>query len=225
MARVDARHVNLPNSPWQNWMGAIIQDLRPPGADKKRLPPASFPGNVSCMSAVEIAVKKVKNLSARQARELLGWLDERQANGKPSIRPRHRSRQSALARRKRNFKEWHDSVRGNTDWEPPRMPDDLVKAIPAVNFVLDTNAVSELRKPRPNSYFGQEMARLPPPHPISPNKRSKNGGMARARRRLAGALWQGGKIFITLNLCISEAAKQKCRERTCTTCDKHTNPN
>ena len=76
------------------------------------------------MSAVEIAVKKVRKLSARQARELLGWLDKRQANGKSSIRPRHRSRQSALARSKQNFKEWHDSIRGTTDWEPPRMPDD-----------------------------------------------------------------------------------------------------
>jgi hypothetical protein len=32
-------------------------------------------------------------------------------------------------------------------------------------------------------------------------------------RRLAEALWQGGKIVITLNLCIFEVAKQKCRER------------
>jgi hypothetical protein len=80
------------------------------------------------MSAVQIAVKKVKKLSARQARELLGWLDERQTNGKSSTRPRRKSRQSALARRKKKFKEWHDSVRGTTDWEPPRMPDDLVKS-------------------------------------------------------------------------------------------------
>jgi hypothetical protein len=40
------------------------------------------------MSAVEVAVKKVKKLSDRQARELLGWLDARQANGKSFIRPR-----------------------------------------------------------------------------------------------------------------------------------------
>jgi hypothetical protein len=79
------------------------------------------------MSTVELAVKKVKKMSVLQARELLGWLDGRQSNGKSSIRPRRRSRQSALARRKQKFKEWHDSVRGTTDWEPPRMPDDLVK--------------------------------------------------------------------------------------------------
>ena len=79
------------------------------------------------MSAVELAIKKVKKLSAPQARELLGWLNERQGNGKSSVRPRRRSRQSALARRKQKFKAWHDSIRGTTDWEPPRMPDDLVK--------------------------------------------------------------------------------------------------
>jgi hypothetical protein len=79
------------------------------------------------MSAVEIAVKKVRKLSARQARELLGWLDKHQTNGKSFTRLRRKSRPSALARRKQKFKEWHDSVRGTTDWEPPRMPDDLVK--------------------------------------------------------------------------------------------------
>jgi hypothetical protein len=79
------------------------------------------------MSAVELAVKKVKKLSAPQARELLGWLEKRQGNGKSSTRPRRSARQSTLARRKQKFKEWHDSVRGTTDWEPPRMPDDMVK--------------------------------------------------------------------------------------------------
>jgi len=37
------------------------------------------------MSAVELAVKKAKKLSARQARKLLGWLDERRGNGKSSV--------------------------------------------------------------------------------------------------------------------------------------------
>ena len=27
------------------------------------------------------------------------------------------------------LKAWQDSVRGTTDWEPPRMPDDLVKPV------------------------------------------------------------------------------------------------
>jgi hypothetical protein len=78
------------------------------------------------MSTVELAVRRVQKLSARQARELLGWLDEHQGNGSRSDRPQHRPRQSALARRKQKLREWYDSVRGTTDWEPPRMPDDLV---------------------------------------------------------------------------------------------------
>jgi hypothetical protein len=80
------------------------------------------------MSTVELAVRKVKKLSARQARELLGWLDARQANG---TAPKERSRSSrpkgAVRRSMQKLKAWQDSVRGTTDWEPPRMPDDLVK--------------------------------------------------------------------------------------------------
>ncbi|MDR3460373.1 MAG: hypothetical protein P4N60_23335 [Verrucomicrobiae bacterium] len=80
------------------------------------------------MSAVELAVKKVKKLSARQAKELLGWLDARQPKGaalKPSGRPARRKTTARRAMQK--LKAWQDSVRGTTDWQPPRMPDDLVK--------------------------------------------------------------------------------------------------
>jgi len=79
------------------------------------------------MSTVEMAVKKVRKLSPRQARELLSWLNKHGAETKPAAASRPGSRRSALGRRKQQFKEWQDSVRGTTDWEPPRMPDDLVK--------------------------------------------------------------------------------------------------
>jgi hypothetical protein len=79
------------------------------------------------MSAVELAVKKVKKLSAPQARELLGWLDKHQANGKLVKRRRQPLWRKGTARqRKEKHKAWLESVRGTTDWEPPRMPDDLV---------------------------------------------------------------------------------------------------
>jgi hypothetical protein len=80
------------------------------------------------MSAVELAVKRVKRLSDRQARELLAWLAKRPSNGtakkarKPSAR-----RKSKRPRTMREIMAWYDSIRGSTDWEPPRMPDDLVK--------------------------------------------------------------------------------------------------
>jgi hypothetical protein len=98
------------------------------GADKTRLPPASFPGNVCRMSAVELAVKKVKKLSAPQARELLGWLNGRPAKG-PSAKRRSQPwwRRGTPRQRMKKLKAWQDSVRLSTDWEPPRMPDDLVK--------------------------------------------------------------------------------------------------
>ena len=80
------------------------------------------------MSAVELAVRKVKKLSNRQARELLGWLAERQPNGISHEQPAH----SPSGKRKihpamKKLKAWQDSIRFTTDWEPPRMPDDLVK--------------------------------------------------------------------------------------------------
>jgi len=89
-----------------------------------------FPANVSIVSAVELAVRKVKKLSDRQARELLGWLAKRQPNGTAQERRAQATRRKAKARRSmRQLMAWHDSVRGTTDWQPPRMPDDLVKPV------------------------------------------------------------------------------------------------
>jgi len=75
------------------------------------------------MSTVELAVRKVKKMSARQARELLGWLAARQANGtslKKSGRPA--GRKSRARRSMHKLKAWQDSIRFTTDWQPPRMP-------------------------------------------------------------------------------------------------------
>jgi hypothetical protein len=80
------------------------------------------------MSAVELAVKKVKKLSAPQARELLGWLDGRKTNG-TAVKKRRRLpwwRTGTARQRKEKLKAWHDSVRGTTDWEIPRASDELV---------------------------------------------------------------------------------------------------
>lgn len=80
------------------------------------------------MSAVELAVKKVRNLSARQARELLAWLRLRQVTRRsPKQKSRNTRRQTLIRRSRRKLKAWHDSLRFTTNWEPPRMPDDLVK--------------------------------------------------------------------------------------------------
>ena len=89
-----------------------------------------IPANVFVVSAVELAVRNVRKLSDRQACELLGWLAKRQLNGTARMRRAQASRRRAKARRSMlQLKTWHDSVRGTTDWEPPRMPDDLVKPI------------------------------------------------------------------------------------------------
>lgn len=92
----------------------------------ERLLQIHFAVTMACMSMVELAVRKVKQLSGRQARELLSWLDARQTHG-IARRSQAAQRKSAARRRRKNLMAWHDSVRGTTDWEPPRMPDDLVK--------------------------------------------------------------------------------------------------
>jgi hypothetical protein len=82
------------------------------------------------MSTVELAVRKVKKLSARQARELLGWLTAQDPNGTYLKQPARTSRRKTTARRSmQKLKAWQDSIRFTTDWQPPRMPDDLVHPV------------------------------------------------------------------------------------------------
>src|ERR1039457_2586279 len=67
----------------------------------------NFRANVAGMSAVELAVRKVKKLSAGQARELLGWLSARPPNGtalKPSSRTARRKTSARRAMQK--LKTW-----------------------------------------------------------------------------------------------------------------------
>jgi hypothetical protein len=79
---------------------------------------------------VELAVRKVKKLSARQARELLGWLAARQPNGTYLKQPARTSRPKTTARLSmQKLKAWQDSIRFTTDWQPSRMPDDLVEPV------------------------------------------------------------------------------------------------
>jgi len=74
------------------------------------------------MSAVELAIRKVKKLSAKDARELLQWLNARTPK-----------RSSASNRKKQWSKKeiaaWHDSIRLTSDWEFPKMPNDLVRKV------------------------------------------------------------------------------------------------
>jgi len=93
------------------------------------LPLARRLPRLSCMSAVELAVKKVKRLSDQQARELLDWLGKQ-----PPVPARRKARQTRrrTAKRYPTTKEllaWYDSIRLTTEWAPPRMPDDLVKPV------------------------------------------------------------------------------------------------
>lgn len=85
---------------------------------------------ISAMSAVERAVKKVKGLSEKRAQALLDWLSQQESTS------RHVRRSSLVPPRKRKARRsmralmaWYDSIRGTTDWEPPRMPDDLVRRV------------------------------------------------------------------------------------------------
>lgn len=82
------------------------------------------------MSAVETAVKKVKSLSEKRAKALLGWLAEQESQPRRASRPASATRRKPKGRQSmRALKRWYDSIRGTTDWEPPRMPDDLVRRV------------------------------------------------------------------------------------------------
>lgn len=106
---------------------AVFGDSPDATISKPCLLQAALFDNVATMSAVELAVKKVKKLSNRQARELLAWLAKQQSNG---YSPSPTSPRKSKARRSmRKLKAWHDSIRFTTDWEPPRMPHDLVKPV------------------------------------------------------------------------------------------------
>ena len=72
------------------------------------------------MSAVELAVKEVRKLSPHEAKELLAWLGQKKAKG--ASRKKKNRRVS-----NKQMKNWYESIRLTTDWEPPRMPEDLVK--------------------------------------------------------------------------------------------------
>lgn len=81
------------------------------------------------MSNVQLAVKKVKGLSDTQARALLDWLAQQEPSpraAKPAAKTqRKRKRKPTMA----DVMAWYDSIRGTTDWEPPRMPNDLVQRV------------------------------------------------------------------------------------------------
>ncbi|HUS35394.1 MAG TPA: hypothetical protein VM680_08600 [Verrucomicrobiae bacterium] len=77
------------------------------------------------MSAVDLAISKVKKLSPSEARELLLWLDNRKsATAKHPTRRRRKKRKPLTMA---ELKKWEDSIRLTTDWEPPRMPNEMVK--------------------------------------------------------------------------------------------------
>jgi len=78
------------------------------------------------VSAVELAIRKVKGLSPKQAKELLGWLSAHQV---ASPRVRKPTRRKARPQSMRRVMAWYDSIRGTTDWAPPRMPNDLVRRV------------------------------------------------------------------------------------------------
>jgi hypothetical protein len=103
------------------------------------------------MSTVELAVKKVKKLSAPQARELLGWLDKHQGNGKPVKRRRQPWWRKGTARQRKEEIQGMARIRSRNDrLGAASNVRRTGQTISAVNFVLDTNAVSETRKSRPN---------------------------------------------------------------------------
>jgi hypothetical protein len=78
------------------------------------------------MSAVEIAIREVKKLSPEEANDLLSWLAARQSQ-RGTVKARRKK--SSRPRTMKQLKKWLDSVRLTTEWEPERMPGDLVSPV------------------------------------------------------------------------------------------------
>ena len=80
------------------------------------------------MSTVELAVKKGQGLSETEASALLDWLAQQKPHARvaePTKARRKPKRKQTMA----DLKAWHDSIRRTREWEPPRMPDDLVQRV------------------------------------------------------------------------------------------------
>ena len=158
-------------------LDGALSNVRPPGADKTRLPPASFPGNVCCMMRLKSLLKKSRNcLPARRGNCWAG-----STSARPTAIPHPTASQVSSKRagpqetelqRMARLRSWQHGL--GTASNARRFG----KAISAVNFVLDTNAVSELRKPRPNSYFGKKW------HPAAAAIRSRR---TNAQRTVEGS--------------------------------------
>ena len=85
---------------------------------------------VRFMSTVQLAVKKVKSLSDTQAEALLDWLAQQETARRAPAPKRAASRRKSRRRQTmRDLMAWYDTIRGTTDWEPPRMPNDLVQRV------------------------------------------------------------------------------------------------
>jgi hypothetical protein len=94
----------------------------------KRLACSNVDGHIWAVSTVEAAVRKVRSLSESQAKALLDLLAARPAL--LSKAPIRRSGKKGKGRpTMRQIMDWYASIRGTTDWEPPRMPDDLVRRV------------------------------------------------------------------------------------------------
>ena len=102
------------------------------------------------MSALEIAVRKVKGLSERQAKALLDWLLQQEKLSrahKSSTRGARRKRKRRQSMRE--LMAWYDSIRRTTDWEPPGCRQTLFIRS-RCELCVGHDLVSEIGKPRPS---------------------------------------------------------------------------
>jgi hypothetical protein len=76
-----------------------------------------------------------RRISGKKGQEAIGWPGERVAglareatDAKKVAKRRHQSwwRKGTARQRMERLNNWENSVRGTTNWEPPRMPDDVV---------------------------------------------------------------------------------------------------
>ena len=146
------------------------------GVLKVRLLETRLLDTVSGVSTVELAVREVKRLSDRQARELLGWLAKRQATGTSLKQPRRTPPRGSKARRSlQKLMAWHDSVRGTTDWQPPLKSDRDKPRAGRIHQVV-AGIVNELLTPAPSRNSDRAGGDAPRSRGFHPPVRGKQNG-------------------------------------------------
>ncbi len=93
------------------------------------MPLAEIAREIELLAGIKTAreqARRREGIPAEDARKLVKHESAtRRVRRSSPATPRKRQARRSM----RSLMAWYDSIRGTTDWEPPRMPDDLVRRV------------------------------------------------------------------------------------------------